>query len=250
MADRHELSVTVPDDLAEQVRARVATSEFACLSDVVAEALRTLEDRDRDLEHWLRSEVVAAYDKMKADPSRARSLEQVRASLAASTNEPSPRKARDHASRHPLPGGRGASRIDLSLHRRRRLSGVRSPLYRGDRAQVRRPCHIPSPRHTPRRPGQGRPHPRLPRSSDHRLFDRAGRSDDPRHLPRRPGLRGVPSKGVSRFAASRETKEGWARKAAKPRRIGSGATRPRAKWGQTPKTTIADFSGRLPIRKS
>jgi antitoxin ParD1/3/4 len=83
MADRHQLSVTLPDDLAAQVRARVASGEYASESDVVAEALRTLDDRDQALEHWLRTEVVAAYDKMKADPSRGRSLEQVRASLAA-----------------------------------------------------------------------------------------------------------------------------------------------------------------------
>lgn len=35
------------------------------------------------LEHWVRNEVVAAYDEMKADPSRGLSIEQVRASLAA-----------------------------------------------------------------------------------------------------------------------------------------------------------------------
>ena len=83
MADRHQLSVTLPDDLAAQVRARVASGQYASESDVVAEALRTLEDRERDLEHWLRTDAVAAYDKMKADPSRGRSLAEVRASLAA-----------------------------------------------------------------------------------------------------------------------------------------------------------------------
>ena len=82
MADRHQLSVTLPDDLADRVRARVASAEYANESDVIAEALRTLDDRDHDLEHWLRTDVVAAYDKMKADPSRGRSIEQVRASLA------------------------------------------------------------------------------------------------------------------------------------------------------------------------
>ena len=83
MADRHQLSVTLPDDMADQVRARVASGEYANESEVIAEALRTLDDRDRDLEHWLRTEAVAIYDRMKADPSRGRSLEQVRASLAA-----------------------------------------------------------------------------------------------------------------------------------------------------------------------
>ena len=83
MADRHQINVTLSDDLAERVRARVASGEYANESEVVAEALRTLDDRDRDLEHWLRTEAVAIHDRMKADPSRGRTLEQVRASLAA-----------------------------------------------------------------------------------------------------------------------------------------------------------------------
>lgn len=38
--------------------------------------------RDEALEHWLRTEGVAAYDELKADPSRGRTPEQVRQSLA------------------------------------------------------------------------------------------------------------------------------------------------------------------------
>jgi len=35
------------------------------------------------VENWLRQEVAPAYDAMKANPSRGRSVEEVRASLAA-----------------------------------------------------------------------------------------------------------------------------------------------------------------------
>lgn len=83
MADSHQIKVTLPDDLADQIPARVASGQYASESDVVAEALRTLEDRGYDVEHWLRTEAVAIYDRMKADPSRGRSLDEVRASLAA-----------------------------------------------------------------------------------------------------------------------------------------------------------------------
>ncbi len=38
--------------------------------------------RDEALERWLRTEGVAAYDELKTDPSRARTPEQVRQSLA------------------------------------------------------------------------------------------------------------------------------------------------------------------------
>ncbi|HEX8063892.1 MAG TPA: hypothetical protein VF535_11830 [Allosphingosinicella sp.] len=40
--------------MADRVRAKVASGEYANESDVVIEALRALDDRDRDLEHWLR----------------------------------------------------------------------------------------------------------------------------------------------------------------------------------------------------
>lgn len=83
MADRHQLSVTLPDDLADQVRAKVESGRFASESDVVIEALRTLEDRERCVEQWLRTEVVEAYDALAADPSRGLSLDEVRSSLAA-----------------------------------------------------------------------------------------------------------------------------------------------------------------------
>lgn len=83
MADRHQLNVTLPDDLAAQVRAKVASGEYASESDVIAEALRTLEDREQTVEQWLRTEVSAAYDALAANPSRGLSLDEVRASLAA-----------------------------------------------------------------------------------------------------------------------------------------------------------------------
>jgi antitoxin ParD1/3/4 len=39
--------------------------------------------RDQAIEHWLPTEVTAACDELKADPSKALTLDQVRASLAA-----------------------------------------------------------------------------------------------------------------------------------------------------------------------
>jgi putative addiction module CopG family antidote len=83
MADRHQLSVTLPDDLAEQVRAKVASGQYASESDVVIEALRTLQDSEQSVEQWLRTQVVEAYDELEADPASGSSLEEVRESLAA-----------------------------------------------------------------------------------------------------------------------------------------------------------------------
>jgi Arc/MetJ-type ribon-helix-helix transcriptional regulator len=50
---------------------------------VIREGLRALIARDRAVETWLQREVGAAYDALKADPSRAVTIKQVRARLAA-----------------------------------------------------------------------------------------------------------------------------------------------------------------------
>ena len=82
MADRHQLSVTLPDDLAEQVRAKVASGQYASESDVVIEALRTLQESEQSVEQWLRTEVVQAYDELEADPASGVTLDEMRESLA------------------------------------------------------------------------------------------------------------------------------------------------------------------------
>jgi Arc/MetJ-type ribon-helix-helix transcriptional regulator len=61
----------------------VASGEYATESEVIRDGLRTLMNRDRVVEEWLRQTVAPAYDAMKANPARARSARQVRAALAA-----------------------------------------------------------------------------------------------------------------------------------------------------------------------
>ena len=78
-----QLSVTLPEDMAARVRAKVASGQYASESEVIRDGLHALDARDDRLEHFLRTEGVAAYDAMEADPSRARTLDQVRATLAA-----------------------------------------------------------------------------------------------------------------------------------------------------------------------
>jgi antitoxin ParD1/3/4 len=83
MRSTQQFSVTLPNEMAEIVRAKVLSGEYATESEVVRDGLRTLLARDRAMEAWLRNEVAPTYDAMKADPSRARSVKQVRAALAA-----------------------------------------------------------------------------------------------------------------------------------------------------------------------
>ena len=83
MRTTQQLSITLPTEMAEAIKAKVATGEYATESEVIRDGLRVLMARDRALEHWLREQVGSAYDALRADPSRAISLETVRARLAA-----------------------------------------------------------------------------------------------------------------------------------------------------------------------
>lgn len=78
-----QFSITLPHEMAQMVRTKVDSGEYASESEVIRDGLRALEKQDRALEAWLREDVAAAYDALKADPSRAVPADKVRASLAA-----------------------------------------------------------------------------------------------------------------------------------------------------------------------
>lgn len=84
MRSTQQFSITLPNEMADMVRAKVEGGEYASESEVIREGLRSLAARDRALEHWLRTEVATAYDELKADPSQALTVDQVRQSLAES----------------------------------------------------------------------------------------------------------------------------------------------------------------------
>jgi antitoxin ParD1/3/4 len=82
MRSTRQFSVTLPNEMADMVREKVASGEYASESEVIRDGLRALHARDRAVEHWLRAQVVPAYDALKADPSRAVSVQDVRKGLA------------------------------------------------------------------------------------------------------------------------------------------------------------------------
>ena len=83
MRSTQQFSITLPNQMAEAVKAKVAAGEYATESEVIRDGLRALMARDRALENWLAGQVGPAYDALKAEPSRALSIDQVRARLAA-----------------------------------------------------------------------------------------------------------------------------------------------------------------------
>jgi antitoxin ParD1/3/4 len=82
MRTTKQLSITLPKEMADAVKAKVATGEYATESEVIRDGLRVQMARDRAVESWLLEEVVPAYDALKADPSRAVTVNQIRARLA------------------------------------------------------------------------------------------------------------------------------------------------------------------------
>ena len=83
MRTTQQFSITLPNEMANLVKTKVAGGEYATESEVIRDGLRALMARDRAVENWLHQEVGPAYDALKADPTRAISIDQVRARLDA-----------------------------------------------------------------------------------------------------------------------------------------------------------------------
>lgn len=89
MRSTQQFSITLPHEMAEAVRAKVAAGEYATESEVIRDGLRVLLARDRAVEDWLLKDVSSAYDALVADPSRAVGVGTVKARLAAAHNKTS-----------------------------------------------------------------------------------------------------------------------------------------------------------------
>lgn len=83
MRTTQQMSITLPNEMADAVKAKVRKGEYASESEVIRDGLRALMARDRAVESWLHQQVGPAHDALRADPSRAVTAEQVRARLAA-----------------------------------------------------------------------------------------------------------------------------------------------------------------------
>ena len=89
MRTTRQLSITLPNEMADEIRERVISGAYASESEVIRDGLRTLFARDQVLKSWLRDEVVRTYDALVADPSATVTIDDVRARLAGKRS-PSP----------------------------------------------------------------------------------------------------------------------------------------------------------------
>lgn len=75
MRSSSEATISLPQDLADQLAAKIAEGSYASVADIVREGLRAIEDRDAAIEHWLKTDVAAAFDAHNANPVDAVSFE-------------------------------------------------------------------------------------------------------------------------------------------------------------------------------
>jgi putative addiction module CopG family antidote len=83
MRTTQQMSITLPNEMASLVKAKVAMGTYATESEVIRDGLRALMARDQAMENWLQGQVGPAYDALKENPARAVTAEQVRKRLAA-----------------------------------------------------------------------------------------------------------------------------------------------------------------------
>lgn len=81
MRSTQQFSVTLPNEMAALVRAKVASGEYASESEVIREGLRALNARERALADWLTQQALPSYDAYRADPSKGIPLEEIRATI-------------------------------------------------------------------------------------------------------------------------------------------------------------------------
>lgn len=81
MRSTQKFSVTLPNEMAATVRAKVASGEYASESEVIREGLRALNARERALNDRLTQQALPSYEAYRADPSKGIPLEEARATI-------------------------------------------------------------------------------------------------------------------------------------------------------------------------
>jgi len=87
MSKTRQLSITLPEEIIVAVHERVASGQYPDESAVILESLLTTlasdetGDHDPEFEAWIRTESIASYLELRANPSSAISAEEVWAKL-------------------------------------------------------------------------------------------------------------------------------------------------------------------------
>jgi len=83
MRSTQQFSITLPHEMAQLVRSKVSSGEYASESEVIRDGLRALMARDNAINAWLVNEVGPAHDALRNDAARGIEAKDVRAALNA-----------------------------------------------------------------------------------------------------------------------------------------------------------------------
>lgn len=83
MRTTRQLSITLPNEMADTLAERVRSGEYASESEVVRDGLRALFARDAAVDAWLQDEVASAYDNLTENVSRGVTAREMRERLSA-----------------------------------------------------------------------------------------------------------------------------------------------------------------------
>jgi putative addiction module CopG family antidote len=70
MDENESFHITLPHDVAQMVRDKVASGAYESESDVIRDGLRALQARDAVVERWLLEEVVPTFDRVASGEER------------------------------------------------------------------------------------------------------------------------------------------------------------------------------------
>lgn len=77
MRTTQQFSITLPHDMAEAVERKIASGNYASVSEVMRDGVRALLERDAAVERWLREEVLAGHAEYMADPDKGIPAEEI-----------------------------------------------------------------------------------------------------------------------------------------------------------------------------
>jgi putative addiction module CopG family antidote len=81
MRTTQALSITLPVEMAQMVKDKVSSGEYASESEVIRAGLRALSAQNAAIDRWLQEEVLPAIDAHDADPGRAIPIAETRKRL-------------------------------------------------------------------------------------------------------------------------------------------------------------------------
>lgn len=81
MRTTQQMSITLPNEMAAKVKARVASGEYASESEVIREGLRALMARDNAVEKWLIQQVFPAWEALQRGETESFSGNDIRSRL-------------------------------------------------------------------------------------------------------------------------------------------------------------------------